>query len=213
MTLQELKQLVSLGEGRTLEFKHRVPRAERIAKEVIALANTDGGRILLGVDDDGTLVGVDDAAEEAFMLRRAISRLCDPPVSYHTDRVVIAPRRDVLVVHVPESPGKPHVLRDAVESEGLAYVRVDDMSVEASPESVRLMEKRPATNGMSVSFGESESLLLSYLNDYGRVTVAEFARMADLPEEEASAILVQLTQADLLMLHANRDEDFFTLSY
>jgi hypothetical protein len=105
------------------------------------------------------------------------------------------------------------VLRDAVESEGLAYVRVDDMSVEASPESVRLMEERPATNGMSVSFGESESLLLSYLNDYGRVTVAEFARMADLPEEEASAILVQLTQADLLMLHANRDEDFFTLSY
>ncbi|PEN09442.1 transcriptional regulator [Longimonas halophila] len=213
MTLQELKQLVSLGEGRTLEFKHRVPRAERIAKEVIALANTDGGRILLGVDDDGTLVGVDDAAEEAFMLRRAISQLCDPPVSYHTDRVVIAPRRDVLVVHVPESPGKPHVLRDAVESEGLAYIRVDDMSVEASPESVRLMEERPATNGMSVSFGESESLLLSYLNDYGRVTVAEFARMADLPEDEASAILVQLTRADLLMLHANRDEDFFTLSY
>jgi len=213
MTLQELKQLVSLGEGRTLEFKHRVPRAERIAKEVIALANTDGGRILLGVDDDGTLVGVDDAAEEAFMLRRAISQLCDPPVSYDTDRVVIAPRRDVLVVHVPESAGKPHVLRSAAATEGLAYVRVDDMSVEASPESVRLMEEAPATNGMSVSFGESESLLLSYLNDYGRVTVAEFARMADLSDEEASAILVQLTQADLLTLHANRDEDFFTLSY
>lgn len=212
MTLQELKQLISLGEGRTLEFKHRVPRAERIAKEVIALANTDGGRILLGVDDDGRLVGVDDAAEEAFILRQAVSQLCDPPVSYHTNRVVIAPRRDVLVVHVPESAGKPHVLRSAAD-EGLAYVRVDDMSVEASPESVRLMEEAPAANGMSVSFGESESLLLSYLNDYGRVTVAEFARMADLHEDEASAILVQLTQANLLTLHANRDEDFFTLSY
>jgi predicted HTH transcriptional regulator len=213
MTLRELKQLVSLGEGRTLEFKHRVPRSERIAKEVIALANTDGGRILLGVDDDGTLVGVDDAAEESFMLRRAISQLCDPPVSYHIDRVVIAPRRDVLVVRVPESPGKPHMLRDTPNRHGLAYVRVDDMSVEASPESVQLMESDASTNGVSVSFGASESLLLSYLNDYGRITVTEFARMADLPKEEASAILVQLTQADLLMLHANRDEDFFTLSY
>lgn len=213
MTLQELKQLVSLGEGRTLEFKHRVPRAERIAKEVIALANTDGGRILLGVDDDGTLVGVDDAAEEAFMLRQAINQLSDPPVSYETHRVVIAPRRDVLVVHVPESPGKPHILRTAPAAKGMAYVRVEDMSVEASPESVRLMEEGGSMNGVSVSFGESESLLLSYLNDYGRVTVAEFARMADLPEDEASAILVQLTQANLLTLHANREEDFFTLSY
>lgn len=213
MTLQELKQLASLGEGRTLEFKHRVPRPDRIAKEVIALANTDGGRILLGVDDDGSLVGVDDAAEEAFVLRQAVSDLCDPPVPYHTDRVVIAPRRDVLVVHVPESPGKPHVLRTDASDKGMAYVRVDDMSVEASPESVQLMHSDTGPNGMAVSFGASESLLLSYLNDYGRVTVAEFARMADLSEEKASAILVQLTQADVLTLHANREEDFFTLSY
>ncbi|MES3629564.1 MAG: ATP-binding protein [Longimonas sp.] len=212
MTLQELKQLVSLGEGRTLEFKHRVPRPERIAKEVVALANTQGGRILLGVDDDGTLVGVDDAAEEAFILRQAINDWCEPPVPYHTNRVVIAPRRDVLVVQVPESPAKPHVVRKANNNE-IAYIRVDDMSVEASPESVRLMEDDMRSNGLSVSFGDAESLLLRYLKDYGRVTVAEFARMADLSADEASAILVQLTQADLLELHAEREEDFFTLSY
>lgn len=212
MTLQELKQLVSLGEGRTLEFKHRVPRPERIAKEVVALANTQGGRILLGVDDDGTLVGVDDAAEEAFILRQAINDWCEPPVPYHTNRVVIAPRRDVLVVQVPESRAKPHVVRKANNNE-IAYIRVDDMSVEASPESVRLMEDDMRSNGLSVSFGDAESLLLRYLKDYGRVTVAEFARMADLSADEASAILVQLTQADLLELHAEREEDFFTLSY
>ena len=55
MTLQELNQLASLGEGPSLEFKRKVPRPERIAKEVIAFANTRGGRLLLGVDDDGTI--------------------------------------------------------------------------------------------------------------------------------------------------------------
>ena len=213
MTLQELEQLASLGEGLTLEFKRRVPRPERIAKEAVALANTHGGRILLGVDDNGTLTGVDDAAEEEFMLRQAIDQYSDPPVPYDTQRVVIAPRRDVIVVQVPESPAKPHVLQAPTGTNGMAYVRVEDMSVEASPESVRLMERDNASDGVTASFGETESLLLRYLKDYGRVTVGEFARIADISTAEASAILVQLTRADLLQLHRDRDEDFFTLSY
>lgn len=213
MTLQELKQLASLGEGLTLEFKRRVPRPERIAKEAVALANTNGGRILLGVDDDGTLTGVDDAAEEEFMLRQAIDQYSDPPVPYDTQRVVIAPRRDVIVVHIPESAAKPHVLHPPTDTSGMAYVRVEDMSVEASPESVRLMERTEASNGVTASFGETESLLLRYLKDYGRVTVDQFARVADISVDEASAILVQLTRADLLQLHTDRNEDFFTLSY
>ena len=43
MTSNDVKRLAAMGEGRTLEFKNRVPRPERIAREVIALANTDGG--------------------------------------------------------------------------------------------------------------------------------------------------------------------------
>ena len=57
MTFRELSQLVTLGEGQHLEFKKRVPAPERITKEVIAFANTGGGRLLLGIDDDGTVLG------------------------------------------------------------------------------------------------------------------------------------------------------------
>ena len=57
MTSNDVKRLAAMGEGRTLEFKNRVPRPERIAREVIALANTDGGTVLVGVDDDGTVLG------------------------------------------------------------------------------------------------------------------------------------------------------------
>jgi predicted HTH transcriptional regulator len=67
MTLRELSQLTGLGEGQHLEFKKRVPGPERIAKEMIAFANTGGGRLLLGVDDDGSVVGVKDAAEEEYV--------------------------------------------------------------------------------------------------------------------------------------------------
>ena len=66
MTLEEIKRLVARGEGRHLEFKRRVPEPERVAKEVVAFANSGGGRLLLGVDDDGTIVGVRDSEEEEF---------------------------------------------------------------------------------------------------------------------------------------------------
>lgn len=212
MTFQELKQLAALGEGPSLEFKRRVPRPERIAKELIALANTDGGRILLGVGDDGTLTGVDDTAEEEFMLRHAVKNHCWPEVAYETERVVIAPRRDVIVVNVPESREKPHKLI-ADGTEGTAYVRVREMSVEASPESIELMRNGEKDDGVTVQFGEKESLLMRYLNDYGRITVAQFAQLANIPSGRASETLISMTKANVLRLHADRKEDYFTLAY
>ena len=131
MTLRELKQIVSLGEGVSLEFKRKVPRDERIAKELIALANTHGGRILLGVDDDGTITGVDDAAEEEFVLRRAADTHCQPPIEFTTERIAVATRRDVLLVTVPESTSKPHHLVDGAEQ--LNPVRNGRLEVSIAP--------------------------------------------------------------------------------
>lgn len=215
MTLQELKQLVTLGEGISLEFKRRVPREERIAKEVIALANTQGGRILIGVNDDGTITGVDDVSEQEFLLQRAVNRRTSPTVEVRTERIVVAPRRDVILVNIPESRAKPHHLIDVhgVPGDGTAYVRVKDMSVEASGESVEMMESAHATNGVTFEFGDAESLLMRYLDDYGRITVAEFAKLADISPQKASSTLVQMSKANLLRLHADRQEDYFTLAY
>jgi predicted HTH transcriptional regulator len=215
MTLRELKQLVTLGEGISLEFKRRVPRDARIAKEVIALANTQGGRILVGVDDDGTITGLDDSSEQEFMLRRAVRRRTHPEVEIRTERVLVAPRRDVILVTVPESTQKPHHLIDhgGPAGDGTAYVRVKDMSVEASGESVEMMESAGSTTGVTFEFGESEKLLMRYLDDYGRITVGEFAKLADIPPEKASTTLVSLSKANVLRLHADRKEDYFTLAY
>ncbi len=213
MTLQELDRLVALGEGLYLEFKRRVPQDERIAREVIALANTQGGRILLGVGDDGQIVGVDDATEEEFVLRRALAGRCRPPVEYTTERIPVAPRRDVILVHVPESSRKPHVLvSNNGEGEEAAYVRTGEMSVEAGPESVRLMREEHGTRGATFEFGEKEMLLMRYLEDYARVTVDQFARMAGVSAERASDTLVNLTQAGILHVQPDRGEDYFTLA-
>lgn len=216
MTRRELEQLVGLGEGISLEFKRRVPRSERIAKEIVALANTNGGRIVLGVGDDGTIKGVGDASEEEFLLRQATEAHCTPPVEYDTERIVVGDRNDVVVVTVPESHDKPHFLvgeSSSANGEEPVYVRVEERSVEASDETVERLENQEANKGVTFEFGDTESLLMRYLDDYGRITVPQLAQLADIPPERASQTLLRLTRADLLQLHTSEDGDYFTLNY
>lgn len=212
MTFKELTQLASRGESLTLEFKKRVPTPDRLAKEVIALANTAGGHVFIGVDDDGTVSGLRDAIEEEYALREALNQHCDPPVTVSTERVPISSKRDVLVVSVPLSDARPHYLVDNGAERPVAYVRVHEMSIEASREAVRLMRHREEGPGVQFTFGERERLLLRYLDAYGRITVGQFASLAGIPARQASQTLVLLTKARLLDHHADPGEDYFLLA-
>ena len=213
MTLQELTQIISLGEGAHVEFKRRVPNAERIAKEVIAFANTKGGRVLLGVSDDGTIVGVQDPVEETFVLERALERHSRPAVRISIERVPTQTGRDAMVVTVRESPDKPHLLVNGSGSPGTAYVRVEDKSVEASPEALQLMQVRDETTNIMFEFGEREQVLMRYLDDYGKITVDQYATLIDSPRSEASEVLTTLARADIIQIHSDPKSDYFTLAY
>lgn len=214
MTLEELKRVVAQGEGRHLEFKRRVPEPERLAKEVVAFANSGGGHLLLGVDDDGTIMGVKDSEEEEFSLREALGMNCRPTVSWVSERIRVNGKRDVILVTVPDSPRKPHFIVTNVEDgSGPAYVRIEDMSVEASPESVSLMQAEYSPTGVKFEFGEKELLLMRYLEQYGRVTVEGFAQIADLEPSEAGDLLVTLTRAGVLDQHREARGDFYMIHY
>ena len=218
MNVDDLKRLVALGEGAHLEFKHRVPRPDRMAKEVIALANTGGGRVLLGVDDDGSIVGVKDSNEELFALQNALESYCEPPVALNVEGVRVSRKRDVLVIDVPRSAVKPHYLRKGARNgsepnDRKAYVRVGAESVEASREAVKLMKAERNPRDTRFTFGEAEQKLMAYLERYERITVREYARLAGIPPKRASHTLVLMARAEVLRLHSDPKEDYFTVAY
>ncbi len=99
MTPADLDILIQQGEGTTLEFKESL--SSSFSRELVAMANTVGGKLLLGVRDDGTVTGVKDS--NALRARiQDIARNCDPPV-----KVLVEPVDDVLAIHVRESDAKP----------------------------------------------------------------------------------------------------------
>ena len=217
MTSNDVKRLAAMGEGRTLEFKNRVPRPERIAREVIALANTDGGTVLVGVDDDGTVLGVKDAQEEFFALQTALADRILPPVDLRFEPVRISRTREVLVVHVPASGDRPHVLKPDRRPDGTlpkqrAFVRVADQSVEASREAVALMKAEGRGDAVTFTFGDAERRLLEYLDRHEQITVREYARMTTMPPWKASKALVMLARAGIVALQPRQGgEDVFTV--
>ena len=98
MTPDDLRILIQEGEGTTLEFKESL--SSSFARELVALANTIGGKILLGVRDDGTVIGVHDSNTLRARIQD-IARNCDPP------EVLAEPVGGVFAVHVRESDAKP----------------------------------------------------------------------------------------------------------
>ena len=99
MTSDDLRILIQEGDGTTLEFKESI--SSSFARELVALANTIGGKILLGVRDDGTVIGVHDSNTLRARIQD-IARNCDPPV-----KVLAEPVGGVFAVHVRESDAKP----------------------------------------------------------------------------------------------------------
>lgn len=213
MNLNDLKRMVAMGEGFHLEFKRKVPKPERIAKEVVALANSKGGKVFLGVDDDGTVRGVRDVHEQLYLLEEALKVHCDPPVDFRIEAVPVSHRREVLVVDVPDSARKPHYLVDGQKNDQrTAYVRVKDQSIEASRELVKLMRWERNPSDTRFEFGPSERLLMRYLDQYERITVGQFARVANLTRKRASWKLLLLARAGILNLHPDAKGDYFTLA-
>ena len=78
MEMREIKRLIFGGENEHVEFKRKINHPEKVIREVVAFANTGGGHLFVGVDDDKSIVGCKFADEEDFILQKAILVFGDP---------------------------------------------------------------------------------------------------------------------------------------
>lgn len=209
---KSLRELVRQGEGHTLEFKLKTNHPEKIVREIVAFANTDGGTLLIGVGDDRTIPGLKYADEDEYLLVRAIDKLCFPAIPYTLERVPLHDEREVLVFHIPRSPHRPHyVLPDPTDPENRkVYVRVADKSVQASKEVREIMKGERADRNVRFTYGDKERVLMQHLGQHPSITVDAFALLANIPRKIASRTLVLLVLANVLDIHPSDVMDRYT---
>lgn len=215
MKRRELTELIEDGENIHCEFKRKFSTPEKIAREMIAFANTKGGYILFGIDDDREVIGVESEKSETELILDAAKNYCEPPLEVSIEYIDMY-GREVVVAVIPESNNKPHRLQDYLGefdiNKAVVTIRVNDKCIQASKEMIRIM--RAGTNNLllkNYSIGASEKSVFDYLSRNESITVKDLSRLVNISERRASRTLVKLVRADLLIIHVkDNGEEYFT---
>ena len=214
MNAGDIKELIGSGEGFQVEFKRKISSAEKIARALIAFANTKGGTILFGVDDDGSIVGVESEKTELNLIEEAGNHFCDPPISPAIE-IIPFNSRDVIAASVHESDDKPHYFLSSEDGEeNKVFIRVNDKTVLASREVIKVLrDERADRPPLKISIGGNEQRLFEFLREKERITVKEYAQLINVSERRASRILTTMVRTGVVRIHTLEKADFFTLAY
>jgi predicted HTH transcriptional regulator len=202
-----LQSLINEGEHQQQDFKYRVSDALKLAKSVSAFANTDGGRLLIGVRDDGHMSGV-RSEEEIYMMHQAAYRYCRPEASikfdtYHVDG------RTIVVATVPPSDKRP--IRVVSEEERpRAYIRIADENIVASPVHLAIWRESQNPQGTMMTYTETVSKLLSAMEGQ-RLTLNQLVRRAAIPRQKVIILLARLIRFHIAQWEYTEQQFLFSL--
>jgi ATP-dependent DNA helicase RecG len=127
----ELLGIINKGKNKSVEFKREDAPSKHIAKHVVAMANSGGGRILVGVEDDGVISGIWRPDLEKLIKEKAFS-LVYPALQPDYEEIIIDGNKKIAVISIEDGTSKPYALRDKGKSE--IYIRDGRTSVVASRE-------------------------------------------------------------------------------
>src|SRR3970040_1501921 len=186
MRRKELLELIEEGENLHCEFKRKFSSPEKIAREMLAFANTKGGYILFGVDDNKEIIGVESEKAEAELIKDAATTFCEPPVEYRLNYIDVE-GKEIVIAEIPGSDKKPHRLQDYLKifeiSKAVVMIRVNDKSIRASKEMVRIMKADADNLSLTkYSIGPNEKRVFDYLNNNETISVKQLSGLVNVSE-------------------------------
>lgn len=188
LIMNSLEQKIAQGEHLQQDFKYQITNSRKIARTLSAFANTQGGRLLIGVKDNGTIAGI-RSNEEIYMVEGAADLYTNPVVSveFFTHEV---DGKNVVEALVQPSANKPHFVREE-NGKQVAYFRKDDENFVASPTVVKFW-KYPQKTAEKITYSEKEQRLLDFLKLHPFITVKRCASITKQPIKKAEDMLATL---------------------
>ena len=204
---QFLQSLIREGEHQQQDFKYRVSDALKLAKSVSAFANTDGGRLLIGVRDDGNMSGVRDE-EEIYMMHQAAYRYCRPEASikfdtYHVDG------RTIVIATVPPSDRRPICVVSDNEKPR-AYIRIADENIVASPIHLAIWHESQNPQGSMLTYTDAVRKILDVLQDQ-RLSLNLIVKRSHIPRPKVISLLARLIRFRVVCWEYRNQQFVFSL--
>ena len=177
-----IQRLIDEGEHSMQDFKFAITDAPKIARSISAFANAEGGRLLVGVKDNGNIAGI-RSEEDAYVVEQAAQMCCVPPQQVRIDAFNVGQGTVVLRVAIAKSDKRP----------------VHDENIVAHPLMVRAW-KTMAANGLPQLFSDFDSQLLAMVREAGvdGVDPDGVGRLCHVSAESACQAVVRLCASGLV---------------
>ena len=191
-----IQKLISEGEHEHQDFKYQISDAKKIARSISAFANNSGGRLLIGVKDNGKIAGV-SSDEEIYMIEQAAQMYCRPPQQVECT-VYKVEGKPVLKVDISEADEKPVKAPDE-NGRWRTYDRERDENIEASSLHVKVLEQQSDVSDMvAISYSDNERCLLEYLSEHGGITIEGYMKLTHVSRAVAENSAVNLCKMGVL---------------
>jgi len=201
--------LIKQGEHQRLDFKHSITDSKKIARSLAAFANTDGGKLLVGVRDNGSIAGV-KSDEEFYMIQAAAQLFCKPEVDFETKVWQIEGK---TVLEITISKMERDKLITAPDKDGifLVYIRVNDQNFIVNNIYLKAWNRKKYGKGVLIRYDKPEKLLFEYLQEHNEITFSKFVRIADLSKYKAEKVLINLIVLNLIEIVFTENQVLYKL--
>lgn len=203
----QLLKMIAEGEHQRQDFKYCINDSRKIAISLVAFANTDGGRLLLGIRDNGSIAGV-SSEEEYYMVEAAARLYSKPAIPFHI-KAWKYEGKTVLEINIHKSIDRPHLAQDD-KGKWLAYIRIGDQN-NLAPKILRdVWKQEKSPQGVRIKYTDEEQSVLSLLEAEQNLSLAQYAHQLKIAKWKVEKILVKLIVIGVVgMEHKDNRTRFF----
>ena len=203
-----IQALINEGEHQQQDFKFGITDSRKIARSLVAFANTDGGRLLIGVKDNGIIAGV-RSDEEYYMIESAAELYSKPEIRFES-KIWKEEGKTVMEVWVPPSPLRPHFVK---EEGGIwqSYVRSKDENIQADEVLIAVWQKMKQKKGALIRYTKIEEELFRLFQSKDQITMSDFRKSARISSKEAIETLANLIVLRVIDQIITSPESFFRI--
>lgn len=204
-----LDDLIQQGENQQQDFKHRIEDQKKIARTLVAFANTDGGSLLIGVKDNGKVAGI-NPEEEFHMIQGAAKLYCQPEIKFET-KIWQDGFRLVLEVLVESNPLRHHKAQNE-EGEWKTYIRRKDQTLLANKIILKVWNLERKGVQKPLEYGKDEQAFLSKFLAQEAFTLNKLYKMFDFPKQKVDHLLALFIHWKLIEMEFTSEGVFYRLN-
>jgi len=188
LIVNPIYELIAQGEHQQQDFKYCINDSRKIAKSLVAFANTDGGRLLVGVKDNGKIAGV-RSEEEYYMVEAAAKLYSKPKIEFGVQQWDVD-GKIVLEIDIAPSPLRPHFAEND-NKKWIAYIRKNDENILANAVLLKAWKLEHQPKGIMFKYDETRKTLVDYLLKNNTITITKYSKIALINRNVAENILAE----------------------